>query len=104
MDDAHGEHARAFMSLVSCGTLKEVGELVEVAGGELVEVLPGPDREDEDGGGDSDGDTDEDGGDALERERPELLNAVAGHGHQAEAEDEDAHAVVEPRLHLRDEP
>jgi len=31
--------------------LKELGELVEVAGGEPVEVLRSPDREDEDGAG-----------------------------------------------------
>ena len=88
----------------ACRTFKEVGELVEVSDGELVEVLPCPDREDEDGGAEAGGDADDDGGEALVREADELVHAVARHGHQAEGEDEDGHAVVVPRLHLRDEP
>jgi hypothetical protein len=89
---------------VGARTLEEVGELVEVAGGEVVKVLPGPDRADEDGGEEAGCDADGDGGEALVREADELLDAVARHGHQAEGEDEDGHAVVVPRLHLRDEP
>lgn len=85
-------------------TFKEVGQLVEVAGGELVEVLAGPDGHDEDGGAEAGGDADDDGGEALVRELDELLYPVARHGHQAEGQDEDGHPVVVPRLYLRYEP
>lgn len=84
-------------------TFQELGQLVEVSDGEFVEVLAGPDREEEDGGAEAGGDADDDGGEALVREADELVDAVARHGHQAEGEDEDGHAVVVPRLHLRDE-
>lgn len=68
-----------------------------------MEVPAGPDGEDEDGGAEAGEDADDDGGEPLVRELDELLDAVARHGHQAEGQYEDGHAVVVPRLDLRDE-
>jgi len=85
-------------------TFKELRQFVEVAGGEAVEVLAGLDREDQDGGQEANGDANGHGGDALVRELDGVLHAVARHGHHREGQFEDEHAVVVPRLHLRDAP
>lgn len=84
-------------------TLKKLCQLIEVGGGELVEILAGPDGEDEDGGAEAGKDADDDGGEALVRQLNELLHAVARHGNQAEGQYEDGDAIVVPRLDLRDE-
>ena len=69
-----------------------------------MEVLPGPDRENEEGREEADGDADGDGGEPLVRELQELVHAVARHSHHGEGQYENHHAVVVPRLQLRDEP
>lgn len=84
-------------------TFKELGQLVEVTGGELVEVLACPDGEDEDSGAEACEDPHDDGGEPLVCELDELLHAVARHGHQAKGEYEYGHPVVVLGLDLRDE-
>ena len=85
-------------------TFEELGQLVQVVGCELVQVLAGPDRADQDCGAEADGDAGQDGGGALEREGHELLDAAAGDGDEADGEYEYTDTVVEPRLDLREEP
>ena len=53
-------------------TLKKLCQLVEVSGRELVEILTGPNREDEDGGAEAGKYADDDGGEALVRHLPSL--------------------------------
>ncbi|BAS90541.1 Os04g0567350, partial [Oryza sativa Japonica Group] len=84
--------------------LDGAGELVHVAGGEAVQLLPGPHGADEQADGEADEDADGDGGDPLLRHRHQRVHAVPRHGHQAVRQDEDGHPVVEPRLHRRYEP
>lgn len=82
-------------------TLQEACELVQVSRNKIMEIFPGPHRENKDRAAHADDNPNGNGGEPPVSQLRELILPIARNSHQAKCQDEHEDAIVVPRLDLR---